>query len=180
MNQTQPTFLSVITKTIVTHTVTYFVMGLLAYTILDYTRFFAETGLKYIMLPTTSPWVMAGPLFQPLRGILFGIVFFLLREVFFGKKNGGLMMWSVLLVVGVFNTFGPSPGSIEGMIYTILPLWVHLKGLPEVILQSFLLSMILVYWVHHDEKKWINWVMGVAFSILLMFPILGLLVGQPK
>ena len=96
---------------------------------------------------------MAGPLFQPIRGILFGIVFYLLRESFFGKKNGWLVMWVVLVIVGIFNTFGPTPGSVEGLIYTIFPLSVHLRGLPEVLLQSFFLSLILYYWLTTHRRS---------------------------
>jgi hypothetical protein len=180
MSQIRPTLSETVVKTIVTHTVTYFIMGLLAYTILDYARFFAESSLKLMMRPTNDPWVMVGPLFQPIRGILFGIVFYLLREPFFGRKNGWLVMWFVLVVVGILGTFGPSPGSLEGMIYTVFPLWVHFRGLPEVLLQSLFLSLILFYWVNTPPKRWLNWVMGIAFFILMSFPILGLLVGQPK
>ena len=83
MSQTRPTFAEAVVKTIVTHTVTYFIMGLLASTIFDYARFFAESGLNLMMRQTNDPWVMMGPLFQPIRGILFGIVFYLLRKPFF-------------------------------------------------------------------------------------------------
>ena len=89
MNQTRRTFWTIVVKSIVTHTVTYFIMGLLASTILDYTRFFAESSLNLMMRQTNDPWVMAGPLFQPLRGMLFGIVFYLLREPFFEKRTAG-------------------------------------------------------------------------------------------
>ena len=175
MTQTRPTLLEALVKTIVTHTVTYFIMGLLASTILDYTRFFAESALNLMMRQTSDPLVMVGPLFQPIRGRLFGLVFYLLREPFFGKKNGWLVMWIVLVVVGILGTFGPSPGSLEGMLYTVFPLWVHLRGLPEVLLQSLFLSLILFYWVNHPQKRWLNWVMGTAFVILMSLPILGLL-----
>jgi hypothetical protein len=111
MNQTRPIFSEAVIKTIVTHTVTYFIMGLLASTILDYTRFFADSNLNLMMRQTNDPWVMIGPLFQPIRGLLFGIVFYLLREPFFGKKNGWLVMWFMLVVVGIISTFGPTPGS---------------------------------------------------------------------
>jgi len=175
VTQTRPTLLEALVKTIVTHTVTYFIMGLLASTILDYTRFFAESALNLMMRQTSDPLVMVGPLFQPIRGMLFGLVFYLLREPFFGKKNGWLVMWIVLVVVGILGTFGPSPGSLEGMLYTVFPLLVHLRGLPEVLLQSLFLSLILFYWVNHPQKRWLNWVMGTAFVILMSLPILGLL-----
>jgi hypothetical protein len=180
MNQTRPFLSETLVKSMVTHTITYFIMGLLASTILNYAGFFTQSSLNQMMRPTTDPWVMAGPLFQPIRGILFGLVFYLLREPVFGKKDGWLMMWFTLVALGIIGTFGPTPGSLEGMIYTILPLWVHLRGLPEVLLQSLFLSLILFYWVNHPQKKWLSWVMGIAFVIFMFLPILGLLVGQPK
>jgi hypothetical protein len=130
------------------------------------------------MRPVTDAWVMAGPLFQPIRGALFGLIFYLLREPLFGKQNGWLVLWALLVVIGIVGTFGPSPGSMEGIIYTILPLWVHLKGLPEVVIQALILSVMLYYWVNHREKKWLNWVMGAGFFIVISLPGLGLLAGQ--
>jgi len=179
VRQTRPALLEVLVKTVVTHSVTYIIMGLLASTILDYARFFAESDLNPMMRPTTDPLVMVGPLFQPLRGILFGIVFYLLRDPFFNKKNGWLVMWIALVAVGILGTFGPSPGSLEGMLYTVFPFWVHLRGLPEVLLQSLFLSVILFYWVNHP-RRWLSWVMGIAFFILMSFPVLGLLATQPR
>jgi len=55
-----------------------------------------------------------------------------------------------------------------------------LRGLPEVLLQSLFLSLLLFYWVNHPEKRWLNWVLGITFFVLMLFPILGLLVTQPK
>jgi hypothetical protein len=94
----------------------------------------------------------------------------------FGQKNGWLIMWVVLVIVGILSPFGPAPGSIEGMIFTVLPLSSHISmGLLEVYLQSFLLSAIVYYWVNHPQKKWLTWVLGVAFFLALLFPTLGLL-----
>ena len=179
MDRSRPTIIEVIFKTIVTHTVTYFIMGLLASTVFEYGRLYAETSLNLLMRQISDPLVMAGPLFQPIRGVLFGIVFFLLRDTLFGRKNGWLVMWITLVVVGIISPFGPSPGSIEGMIYTTLPMELHLTGLPEVLLQALILSAVLFYWVNHPEKKWLNWVMGIVFILMLLLPTLGLLVGQP-
>jgi len=179
VDQSRPAIVEVILKTIVTHTITYFVMGLIASTVFDYGRLYAETSLNLLMRQTSEPLVMAGPLFQPIRGALFGIVFFLLRDTLFGRKNGWLVMWITLVVIGILSPFGPSPGSIEGMIYTTLPLELHLTGLPEVLLQALILSALLFYWVNHPQKKWLNWVMGIVFVLMVLLPMLGLLVGQP-
>lgn len=180
MNQARVTLFQVTVKTAITHTVTYFIFGWLAATIFDYARLYAGTSLHLLMRQTTDPWVMAGPLFQPIRGIVFGLVFYLLRESFFWRRDGWLRIWAVLVVLGIFGTFGPTPGSLEGMLYTILPLWVHLRGLPEVLLQSLALSLILFYWVNHPGKKWLDWLMGVLFALFMVFPVLGLLLGGQK
>ena len=178
MDRNQLTFWGITLRTIVVHTVTYFVIGILAFTIFDYRALFAEPGLSSFMRPIDDPLVTAGLLFQPIRGVLFGLVFFLLRGVFFGEKNGWLLMWVVLVVVGIFATFGPSPGSVEGLIYTTVPVSRQLLGLIEVLVQSLLLSFVLFYWVNHSEKRWLTWALGVVFVIVLVLPILGLLVGQ--
>ncbi|MGB3905834.1 MAG: hypothetical protein WBB22_13030 [Anaerolineae bacterium] len=46
----------------------------------------------------------------------------------------------------------------------------------EVVPQALLLSVILFYWVNHPEKRWLNWVMGALFIVMLILPAMGLLV----
>jgi hypothetical protein len=163
-------------KAVVTHTVTYFVMGLLASTLLDYRSFFTESALSSLMRPIDSRAVMMGPLVQPLRGLLFGIVAYVLRVPFFGK-NGWLAMWLTFVAIGILGTFGPAPGSIEGLVYTVLPLHLHAYGLPEVILQSLLFSVIFFYWVTHPRNKALTWVMAVIFAVVVSLSLMGLLFG---
>ena len=177
MSNSQPSFWGITLRTIVVHTITYFLMGLLAFFFFDYSTQYADTSLRLLMRQTAHPLVMVGPLFQPIRGFLFGITFFLLREVLFGKKNGWLIMWVALVIIGILSPFGPAPESIEGMIFTVLPLSSHLMGQLEIYLQSLLLSVVLYYWVNHPEEKWLNWVLGMAFFLVMLFPTLGLLMG---
>ena len=154
-------------KTIVVHTVTYFVAGILAYTINDYQTTYSQPPLSYVMRPTTDRLVMAGPLFQPIRGVIFALAFYPLRSVLFETPRGWLMLWWLLLALGVFSTFGPAFGSVEGLIYTTFPARSQLLGLWEVLLQSFLFSFILFHWVNQPQKRWLRWTMGVAFGIVL-------------
>jgi hypothetical protein len=126
------------------------------------------------MRPTTDPLIFARPLFQPIRGSLFGLVFYLLRQPFFGTNNGWLLLWVTLVTLGIINPFGPAPGSVEGMVYTVIPPRLQLIGLPEVLLQSLLLSIVLFYWIRHRQQRWLTWTMGAAFVIVLLFPILAL------
>ncbi len=179
MNENRVGLLGLSLKTVVVHTVTYFIAGILAYTIGDYERTFSEPPLSYLMRPTTDPWVMAGPLFQPIRGLIFALAFYPLREVLFARKAGWLFLWWLLVALGILSTFGPAPGSVEGMIYTVIPPLSQILGLWETLLQSFLLGVVLFHWVNHPEKRWLSWALGVAFTVLMILPILGLLAPQP-
>jgi hypothetical protein len=173
-----PTLRAVVVKAIVVHTLTYFVFGLLALLVFDYARLFAETELVHLMRPTTDPVVRAGPLFQPIRGGLFGVLLYALRDAFFGRRRGWLRLWLALVVVGVLGTPGPAPGSLEGMIYTRIPLGVQLRGLPEVLLQTATYSWLLCHWVNHPERRWLSWCLGSAFVVAMLLPAVGLLAGR--
>jgi hypothetical protein len=167
-----------VVKTTVAHTVTYFLIGLAAFWSFDYARTFAEPGVRSLMRPTDEPLVMAGPLFQPVRGLVFGLAFYPLRRSLFATRSGWLVLWLVLVVVGILGTFGPAPGSVEGMVYTTLPLRFHLGSLPELVVQSLALAALLWYWVTHPGKRWLTWGLGVAFVGALALPVLGLLAGR--
>ena len=162
-------------KTVIVHTITYFVAGVLAYALGGYEKTFSEPPLSYFMRPTTDPLVMAGPLLQPLRGLIFATALYPLRSVLFGQRRGWLILWWLLLALGVVSTFGPAAGYIEGLIYTTIPARSQILGLWEVLLQSVLFSTILFYWINHPEKRWLNWTLGVAFAIVLILPVLGLI-----
>ena len=171
---------SLTAKTVVVHTVTYFVAGVLAYKLGGYEKTFSQPPLSHFMRPTSDRWVMAGPLFQPIRGVIFGLAFYPLRRVLFADRRGWLILWWLLFALGVLSTFGPAPGSVEGMIYTVIPPLAQMLGLWEVLLQSFLLSVVLCYWVNHPEKRWLDWTLGIAFCIVIILPLLGLLTAQPQ
>jgi hypothetical protein len=174
MKDIQHTFLNITLKTIVVHTVTYFLVGLVAFTVFNYTARFTEPGLAGLMRPTSEPIITLGPALQPIRGLLFALAFFPLRETLFGKKKGWLITWLLLVTLGIFSTFGPAPGSVEGLIYTTIPVQTQLSGgLLEVLSQSFLLSTILYYWINHPEKRWLNWVLGILFVLVFLMSILG-------
>ncbi len=178
MTNRQPTFGELAVKTSIVHTLTYFVMGLLASTFFNYADLFAQPYMAGWMRPTTDPLVMAGPLFQPVRGIIFALVFYPLRGIFFGKKAGWLIMGWTLVALGILSTFGPPPGSVEGMLYTVVPLPVQFRGWLEVVPQALLLSAILCYWVNHREQKWLSWAMGIAFVAIYLLLFAGLLVSR--
>jgi uncharacterized membrane protein len=166
-----------VVRTAVVHTLSYFAVGFLAFTVFDYSQRFADPGLRDYMRQTSDPLVMAGVLFQPIRGALFGVVFHLLRDVLF-RPGGWWITWVTLVVIGIVSPFGPAPGSIEGLIYTKLSIGAVWGGLIEVVVQSFVLSTLLFHWVTHPRKRWLSWLLTVLFIVALGLPTLGLLV-QP-
>jgi hypothetical protein len=176
MDNPAPSFPSLAAKTAVCHTITYMFMGVLAAHFLNYAEALArpDSGMRHI----NDPLVMAGPLFQPLRGLVFAMVFYPLRDCLFGRKLGWVVMAWMLIALGILGTFGPVAGSMEGMIYTTAPIRSQLRGWWEVVPQALLLSAMLCYWVNHPEKKWLNWVLGILFFMGMALPVLGLLVRK--
>ncbi len=169
-------FWEIIIKTAIVQTVTYFLVGFGAFTIFKYAVALSQPDSN--MRPATDPLVRAGILFQPLRGILFGVVFFLLKDILFQQANGWIIMWIMLVVIGILSTFAPAAGSIEGFIYLKHWLGKNWGGLVEILTQSFLLSVLTYYWITHADMVFLNWVFGIVFAASLLFPILGLVATQ--
>jgi len=84
-------------------------------------------------------------------------------------------LWLVLLIMGIFSPFSTAPGSIEGVVYSTLPMWFHIMSLPELIIQSFLLASLTHYMVNHPEKKWLIIVFGFLSAIIVLLSLLGIL-----
>jgi len=168
-------FSSIAIKTTLVHTVTYFLIGLLSFLFLDYSARYADPAVAIALRQTGHPLVTAGPLFQVLRGFLFGFAFYALSDVIFPKPRGWLILWLVLLIVGIFSPFSSAPGSIEGVVYSTLPMWFHIMSLPELIIQSFLLASLTHYMVNHPEKKWLIILFGFLSAIIVLLSLLGIL-----
>lgn len=171
----QLSFTAIALKATAVHTLTYFIVGFISFTLLDYSAKYADPVVANLMRQTNDPLVAIGPLFQLVRGFLFGLVFYALREVIFPRARGWLTMWLVLVIVGIVSPFGPSPSSIEGMLYTVMPAWFHLAGFPEVFIQAGLLSFLTVYWVNHPKHKWLTWAVGIGLVIVVLLSLLGTL-----
>jgi hypothetical protein len=161
----------------VIHTVTYFVVGVLAFWLFDYGELYARPDVAGLMRQTTDPLVMVGPVFQPLRGFVFALAIYPVREIIFSRPRGWLVLWGLFVALGIVSTFGPSPGSIEGLIYTVISVPHQLLGLVEVIIQAGLLAFGVVYGVNHTEKRWVNWLVLVVFVLVILLPLAGLLAG---
>lgn len=167
-------FLPLVIKTAIAHTVTYFVAGVTAMSLLNYGDTMGTESS--IFRPITDPMVMAGPLLQPMRGAVFALAFYPIRHSLLGSKLGWLKLWWLLVALGILSTFGPAPGSMEAMIYTDLD--ISLFTYIEVVPQALAFSFLLHYWINNRHLRWLNWVMGLAFFVVMLLPTLGLLVGR--
>ena len=175
INNPQPSFRSILYRTIISHTVTYFVTGICASILLGYATRIIRPDVTPIIRKITDPILIASPLFQPLRAALLAIVFYLLRDVLFSNRKGWLIMWCMLVMIGILTPFSASWGGIEGMIFFNLPISDHLVGWPEVLSQTLLLSVILTYWVDHPKSKRLHTILLTGFILTMLLPIIALL-----
>lgn len=172
MEDSQVRFVPLAAKTVVCHTITYFICGLLAYNLLNYQAFIDDPCSH--MRPITSLWVILGAPLQIFRGILFASIFYLLRRELFERKRGWMVMAWVLVGIGILGTFAGPYGSLEGFIYLTTPITAQVKGYLEIVTQAVLFSALLCYWVNHSGKKWMSWGLGAAYVIAAGLPMLSL------
>ena len=119
------------TKVTAAHVVTYFIFGLIAFNLFNYGDFTELLGFRP-MEEITAAMIVLG---QVARGILFGFAIWWIRDSVIDRKLGWLKLWGVLVILGIFNTYGPNMGSIEGMIF-LDP--TSFEGVPASSLLSFL------------------------------------------
>jgi len=157
-----------------THTITYFIAGILAFYLFNYEESFQTGDLAVLMKPTDSPWVMAGPALQIFRGILFSLVLWPFKSVFLESKIGWLKLWFLFLGLAILGTTGPAPGSFEGIIYTNFPVMDQIIGLRETVFQTLVFSLLVYYWYKYPIRIW-NILSIIIVTLILLMIIAGLL-----
>ncbi len=105
INNPQLSFRSILYRTVISHTVTYLVTGVVASLLLGYATRMIRPDVAPIIRKMTDPMLMAAPLFQPFRGALLAIVFYLLRDALFSNRNGWLIMCVCLSLSGFLRHF---------------------------------------------------------------------------
>jgi len=132
-----------ISKVTVAHIITYMLCGMIFMSLLDYEEFIEIIGFKP-MEEISGLMVIIG---QLLRGILFGIAIWLVKDSIIGKKLAWLKLWAILVILSIISVYAPAPGSIEGFIYlapVVVPVNLNLSIL-EVLLQPLLFSIIVTF-----------------------------------
>lgn len=161
------------------HMITYFIMGIIASSLLDYKEAFANPPLSYLMRPIDSSWVAIGPVLQIFRGLVFSIALWFFKDIFLFKEYGWAKLWLLIIGLSILSATGPTPGSIEGFIYTKIPVLSQIKGYFEVLPQTLLFSLFVFYWYKRPKKLW-NVLSIVLVSLMVILCALGLLASNQK
>lgn len=138
-------------KITIIHIITYVVCGIIFMLLFDYQSTLSHAGMR----DTNNLIVGLAPVFQIVRGALFGIVLWLFRNSFINSKYGWLIIWMMIVIVGIFNTPSTAPGSIEYFIYyePVSEFWnLDIGGMLEILTQTFIFSTISFYVVKPRTK----------------------------
>lgn len=137
-----------VVKVTVAHFVSYLLCGLIFSNLFDYKELFELDNVKYFMKDAYGTSSLIGPFVQILRGAIIGSILLIIKDNVLQKKHAWLYLWIIFAGLGIVCTPAAAPVSIEGIVYSQLPLEFHLKTAPELILQTLLFSL----WVTGDFK----------------------------
>jgi len=156
------------------HMITYFIMGIIASNLLNYEEIFneSETFRSY-----NSPWIAAGPMLQVFRGLVISLVLWYFKDNFLFQKNGWLKLWGLVVGLSVLSTAAAPGGSIEGFIYTTIPIMDQVKGYIELVPQIGLFAFLLCYWYKHPKKAW-NIIAGILVGLMSFLSFMGVLAAS--
>lgn len=160
------------------HIITYFLAGMFAYNFLNYQELFEAPPFSNFMKPMDSSGVAAGPALQLIRGLIFSIVLWAFREVFLNTKYGWLKLWGLLLGLSILSTTAAAPGSVEGFIYTTIPVEKQIVGYLEVMPQTLLFSLMVYYWYKQPKKAW-DIISIVLVAVVLLMSLLAIIMPAP-
>ncbi|MDE6014628.1 MAG: hypothetical protein K2H41_02845 [Acetatifactor sp.] len=135
-------------KATVAHFVSYLICGLIFSKLFNYEVLFKLDNVQYFMRDAYGSSSLIGPFVQILRGAMIGSILLILKDNVLKKKHSWLYLWIIFAGLGIICTPAASPVSIEGIVYTQLPLEFHLKTAPELFVQTLLFSL----WVTGDFK----------------------------
>jgi hypothetical protein len=145
-------FLTFTLRVVIVHTITYFALGMIMSNLLRYGEVFEREIIRDFMLSIDEHNILFGPFLQPVRGLIFAVGLWPIRSLLIERKRGWLVLWGLLVTIGILSTPAASPGSVEGMLYTRLPMWYHFIGYPEILLQTLLFSVWLVWWERRSAE----------------------------
>ena len=157
------------------HIIAYCIAGVFASKVFDYGNWFSSGLISAIMRPITAPIIaLGGTSLQLFRGVIIALVLLPMRKVFTEEKHGFLKLGLLTFGLSVVSTFTAAIGSIEGLIYTKVPVMEQFIGYPEAII--WITLFIGIFWTFYKlEKKAINVIAVVLVILIVFFGIMGYL-----
>jgi hypothetical protein len=137
-------------RTTMLHVVSYLLVGIVASVVLDYATLFSQPVIRDYMVEFGSISLFIGPFVQVLRGIIIAAVLLPFRGILAGRW-GWLWLWLLLVGIGILSTSAAAPSSIEGIVYTQLPVWYHAIGMPEMLVQTLTFSVLVAFYERHPQ-----------------------------
>ena len=158
----------------ITHTVVYFIAGLIFAAVMNYEELFATAEYSF-MRPFDHPLVILGPSLQIFRGALLALAFLPFRKVIIGSKRGWIYIFVALFILMHVGADATDPGKIESFIYTNFPAAIHFATWPEFIFSSLVFAWLFFTWERNPKDKRLSIPLIAGFVIVVAMAILGLL-----
>lgn len=156
------------------HMCAYLIAALFAIPILNYQELLSTELLSIYMREFSSPIVALGPILQIVNGFFIALILIRIRGSLVRVKQGWYTLFIIVAGFSIFAPQAPAPGTFEGYIYTQLPIPIHLIGLPECLLYSFLFSFGLYKWYERPGKAW-NIIVSILIIVIALISALGYL-----
>jgi hypothetical protein len=155
------------------HVIAYFLAGVFGFYIINYKELYSTDSLSLLMRPVTDPVVALGPALQIIRGIIIALILFPMQKVFFEEKHGLKKLALIILGFSLLSTIGPTFGSFDGYIYTIIPAMYQILGYPEAII--YIVLFIGLIWISnkYKTKKIITVLSIIMTGIIILMGIMG-------
>jgi len=168
------TWIGFILRFAVTHTVVYFIAGMIFSVVMNYRELFATAEYAF-MRPFDHPLVILGPSLQIFRGALLALAFLPFRKVIIESKRGWLYIFFAMLILMHIGADAADPGKIEGFIYADYPFAVHVATWPESIFSSLVFAWLFYTWERNPKDKRLSIPLIAGFVIVVAMAILGLM-----
>ncbi|MDD5698554.1 MAG: hypothetical protein PHH77_08040 [Victivallaceae bacterium] len=174
MNEFKKEFITFCRRVVSLHVIVYFLAGIFALLCLNYEELFSNETTSLLMRPVDSPIVAAGPGLQIINGFMMSLYLFPFKTIFIAGKRSWLKLFFLLLGFSIFSPQSPTFGSLEGIIYTKIPIWNHLLSIPECLIYSILFSVLLFAWYKRPKKAW-NILSVIAVMLIVLASVAGVL-----
>ena len=139
-------------RSIVLHVVTYMVIGAVSYWLVAKRYWTGPEALPWLRDPEgafVQRWFLPA---QIVRGAIYGIALFPLRNALLDmRRSGGAVIATLLLLIG---SIAGISGDIETWVYsTTFHLGLFMAHLPEVVVQTLTYGYLLLAWERRVDRK---------------------------